>query len=707
MSWRLSKSSLLVSRTVSSLATASEGAAPGPPEATRGSDAAPPLGLGADAAFGLVLAAGLGVLAFITRGGTDLGNDSLGPNTWAEISLVLIGAGFAVAVVVAGARGRAWGAGTLLAFAAVTAWSAVSIAWSVQPANSWQTSDQAFSYLLAFGGALALARLLPRRWPGLVGAIAVLATVVCGWALLVKVFPATLDPGELYGRLRAPFDYWNATGLMAALGLPACVWAGARRDRGTVTRALAVPALSVLLAVVVLSYSRGAVAAAVIGMACWFAVAPLRLRGALMLALGAGGGAAISLGALAHHALTHDHVALQPRTSAGHTFGVVLLVVLALATIAGFAAAYGMDRVTVPGELRRRIGTALVVLIGLVPLAGVGALAASSRGLTGEVSHLWSTVTNTNAVVYNNSSRLTNLGSTRARYWSEAITVGDHNVLKGVGAAGFGIARTRYSTDSERVDNAHGYVVETFADLGVIGLALNVALLFAWCIAAGRTVGARARFRAPPDHAAEQAGLITVLVVVIIFGVHSAFDWTWFVPGAAVPALVCAGWLAGRGPLTEPIGRLPKRRRLSSHPAAGAAIVAIVALAIAGAWAIWQPLRAADADAAAITALEHGDTRTATADARAAVARNPLAVEPLWELGEIYLGAGDRIAAHSQFVQAVSLQPQNPQTWFHLGDYYLQVNNRGGAVFALERAKRLDRTDPAIQTELAQAQRAQ
>ena len=704
MSWRPDKDPLLVSQTVSSLATADEGAAHRPPETTRRPRAVPRRP-STDALFGLALAAGLTVLAFITTGGTDLGTDGLGPNTWAEIVLVLIGTALAVAVVVADARGRVRGAGTLLAFAALTALTAVSIAWSVQPANSWEAADQMFSYLLAFGGAVALARLVPGRWPGVVGAMALLATVVCGWALLVKVFPATLDPGELYGRLRAPFGYWNATGLTAALGLPAGMWAGARREGSPVTRALAVPALSLLVAVLILSYSRGAVAAAVIGIACWFAVVPLRLRGALALLLGTAGGAAIALWALATHPLSHDHVALGLRTTAGHRFGVVLLVVLALATIAGFAATHGMDRRSLSGELRRRIGTVLVVVVALVPLAGIGALAASSRGLTGEVSHLWSTLTNTNAIVYNDSSRLTDLGSSRARYWSEAMTVGEHNALGGVGAAGFGIARTRYTGDSEQVVNAHGYVVETFADLGVIGLALSLVLLVAWCIAAGRTVGARAGFRAPPGQAAEQAGLLTLLIVVLVFGLDSTFDWTWFVPGVAVPALVCAGWLAGRGPLTERLDRNPHRKRLTSRPAAGVAIVAIVAIAVLGAWTIWQPLRSADADAAAIAALEHGDTAAAIANAQAAVARNPLAADPLWELGEVYLATRDREAAHAQFVRATTLQPQNPQTWFSLGDYDFH-NGVSGAVAALRRAQQLDRTNTAIQKELAQAQRA-
>jgi hypothetical protein len=651
----------------------------------------------------LLIAAALAVIAFITRGGTDLGTDGLGPNTWMEIILILIGAALAVVVLLVGARGRAWGAGTVLALAAVTALTAISIAWSVQPANSWEAANQALAYLMAFGSAVVLARLFPGRWAALVGAIAVLAVIVCGWALLVKVFPATLDPGELYGRLRAPFDYWNATGLIAAIGLPACLWAGARREPGLLTKALAVPALSILIAVLVLSYSRGAVAAVLIGMACWFAVVPLRLRSTLVLALGAAGAAGICLWALARPAITADYIGLASRTAAGHSLGLVLLVVLALTTVAGFVAASMMDRKPISAGLRRDIGTVLVILIALVPLAGLGALAASRRGFTGEVSHMWSTLTNSNAVVRNNSSRLTQLGSSRARYWNEAITVGKHAPVAGVGAAGFGIAHTQYTSDPYPVDSAHGYVVETFADVGVIGLALNLVLLVAWCIAAGRTVGAGSRFRAPPGREAEHAGMLTLLVVVIIFGVHSTVDWTWFVPGTAIPALICAGWLAGRGPLTERIGRRRQVKPLTSRPAAAVALFGIVALAILASWAVWQPLRSADADASAVTAAEAGDTQAAITDARAAVARNPLAADPLWELGAIYLGMGQRALARAEYVRAVQLQPRNPETWFRLGDYELQVRNPRAAVRYLEKAQQLNRGDPTIAAELAEA----
>ncbi len=43
--------------------------------------------------------------------------------------------------------------------------------------------------------------------------------------------------------------------------------------------------------------------------------------------------------------------------------------------------------------------------------------------------------------------------------------------------------------------------------------------------------------------------MLCMLCLVVVFGVHSLVDWTWYVPGNACVALLCAGWLAGRGPL--------------------------------------------------------------------------------------------------------------------------------------------------------------
>ena len=43
------------------------------------------------------------------------------------------------------------------------------------------------------------------RWPAMLGGVTLAASVVCGYALLTKVFPAQLDAEDLYARLQQPY----------------------------------------------------------------------------------------------------------------------------------------------------------------------------------------------------------------------------------------------------------------------------------------------------------------------------------------------------------------------------------------------------------------------------------------------------------------------------------------------------------------------
>jgi hypothetical protein len=665
---------------VSSLATTPDGVAREPVQATEWIRLGG-LRVSIDTALGLCLALGLALVAFVASGGVDLGT-----NTWTEIVLLLIGCGLAVALLVVGAPGPPWGALTFGLFAALVLLTALSVLWSVKPDTSWVEAGRTLSYLSAFGSALVLARLFPRRWPALVGAVAVACTVICAYALLVKVFPATFDPVEPFGRLRAPFDYWNATGLIAALGLAPCLWAGARRERARALRALAVPAVAVLVTVIVLSYSRGAVLVAFVGLGVWFALVPLRLRGALVLVLGGLGAAVFSLYAVETHALTANLVTLDARTTAGHSFGVLLVLGLLALLACGFAAAFAMDRVELAPGQRHRIGTVLLVLVALAPVAGICGLASSSRGLTGQISHVWDTLTSTSAPVASGPTRLVQLGNSRGRYWSEGLKVGEHSLLHGVGALGYGTAVTRYTNDARTVAHAHSYEVETFADFGLIGVALMVAMLVSWSRAALRPLRSQSR----AGNEAEHAGMLTMLAVVVVFGVHSSIDWTWFVPGTAVPALACAGWLAGRGPLEAPVG-VRTRLRLSENVGRAAGMLGLVSATVVCGWLIWQPLRSENAQNSALSAAFAGHLTAAISDAKAAADENPVAVDPLEELSAFYRASGNLAAARAELITATNRQPSNWQTWYWLGVFDLQNGQPARAIAALERSVALNR----------------
>ena len=140
---------------------------------------------------------------------------------------------------------------------------------------------------------------------------------------------------------------------------------------------------------------------------------------------------------------------------------------------------------------------------------------------------------------------------------------------------------------------------------------------------------------------AERVGLATLAVVVIVFGVHSAIDWTWFVPGNAVPALLCAGWVASRMTLRERSGaggRAAAASRRSTRRTvprgARAALVLVIARDVA-AWSALQPVRAVHAHDAAQARFERGELGPAASIARIAHDRNPLSVDPLFQLAAI------------------------------------------------------------------------
>jgi O-antigen ligase len=153
-------------------------------------------------------------------------------------------------------------------------------------------------------------------------------------------------------------------------------------------------------------------------------------------------------------------------------------------------------------------------VLALVPVALAGALATSQRGLGGSISHGWTSLTDPHASTpANDPGRLAAVGSVRARYWNEALKIFKDNLVTGVGAGGYATTRPRYREDDLDVRHAHGYVVQTAADLGILGLAVSLALLVAWIAAVGRSTGLRRRSRVT-GYTPERVGLLTLATVV-------------------------------------------------------------------------------------------------------------------------------------------------------------------------------------------------
>jgi hypothetical protein len=666
------------------------------------------------------VAIGIAAAAFAAAGGLRLER-----TTNVLIAMMLAGAAAVAAALLRRPRTAEtpfYGGGPLLAFAVLAAFTAFSVLWSLVPGDSWVEANRTLAYLSVFAGGVALARLMPNRWAGMVVGVGAGCLIVCAWALLTKVFPSALAPDETYARLREPFAYWNSVGLMAALGVPPMLWLAARRSGHAAANALAWPALGVLLVCLMLSYSRGALVALVLGLAVWMVVVPLRLRAVTALAAAVLGAAPVVAWAFAQDGLTTDRAPMAARVDAGHEFGALLVLMVTLLLAAALAFYFTVAQRPPSPRARRLVGRGALGVLALLPVVALIALATAPGGLNGQVSKAWHQLTDPNAKTpANTPDRLTATSSVRARYWKEAFDVHATSPWIGTGAGGYGTVRTRFRTDALAVRHAHGYVVQTLADLGWAGLAASLLAAIAWLAAAARATGLHRRARGLPWDA-ERVGMVTLAVVVVIFGVHSAIDWTWFVPANAGVAMLCAGWVVGRGPLQarleRPAGAAPpppawphaSRLARFAHrvpPVHGAAAALVVVLALAAAWTAFQPVRAVHAGDRAFDRLDQGQPVAAAEIAQIATERDPLSADPLFELAAIDQARGDLRGAEHALERAVRIEPATAETWRRLGQLRLDaLHDPKGAVSAFQAAYYLDPHSPDSTSDLLAASRA-
>ncbi|MFY9489062.1 MAG: O-antigen ligase family protein [Solirubrobacterales bacterium] len=623
-------------------------------------------------------------LAFATAGGFDVAQ------TGAALTLAVL--------IVTAAFGRAAYTGTLarpfsgstalLLMTLLCALSAVSVGWSVLPGASSIDATRTISYtaILAFG-ALA-AQLLPRRSREVGGGLLLAALVICVYALLSRIVPGWFPASDASARLRLPFEYWNAVGAVGAFGLISSLWLGSAREIKPWLIALSFPAGALFLVVLALSQSRGSMAAAVVGVALWLALAPRRLRATLWLACVGFVGALVVAWAYAQPALSEDFIALAERESTGRTFALIL----ALMIIALGGAGYGIERWRRDTGLRPNqryaLGRVLLVALALSPFVFIGAVAVGSDKGVSTISDSVNELFNADvlAAPANSPERLTQTNSLRARYWSDAFKIwGDHR-LHGTGGDTYSVARLPYRVDTLRVNHAHGYVPQTLADWGLWGLALMIALTVAFVIAFGKAAAAKAiapwRWLESADD--NRLADLGIAIVAVAFAAHSALDWTWYIPGVAVFGLVSAGWMFGSAHRLS--GRTEKGERVSPTPTTRALRASGIALiGLAAAFAVYQPSLAARKVDNGFERLAAGNPAEALNDGRDAHDADPTSDKPYYLIAAAYDDLKQPRAADQTLARVASIQPTNPETWIRLADYRLnQRKDPKGAIEALK-----------------------
>ena len=264
----------------------------------------------------------------------------------------------------------------------------------------------------------------------------------------------------------------------------------------------------------------------------------------------------------------------------------------------------------------------------------------------------------------------------RTIYWARAMDVWGEHRLAGAGAGSFAQAQLRFRDEPTQGRHAHGYVHQTLADLGLLGLAASLAALVAWLLATARTLASAAAVASEPGRRSAPG----------------CWRWPWWrscsactrrstgpgssrrsrSPACSAPAGSPAGGRL-RSPLRAPRPSTPAPARLQmprGRALRGRAALAAGAVVLAGlaAVAVAQPWRADDEGDEALALLDEGDFAGARAAADRAHDINPLSVEPYFEQAEIERAAGRPRRATRPLEDAVRLEPASPEAWRRLGE---------------------------------------
>jgi len=599
---------------------------------------------------GTVVAWAAGALAFaaffFSRG------LSLGPLVWigaCALALAALAVAGAATGLLRAPRLDGAGAALVAALLGLAVWVGFTTLWSASPEDSWQYTNRTLVYAaFALVGVLAAAS-LARPAERFADGAALLLGALYAWALLAKCIPALYSDYGRLARLRAPLDYWNELALLAAAGVPVALRLATRRYPAGVLL-LYLAGVTVLL-----TYSRFAVALACVAAIAWILLANERVESLAAVVVAGAAAVAVFGVALALPGITKD---AQPHAVRVHDGWVFALVVLAGALGVAAAAALLARRFPVAGAVRTRVERA-VAIAGAVLALGVVVAAAVFAG------RIWRAFANpVSSQIPSSSGHLASLNSSnRWTWWQEAWHAFTRHPGGGTGAGTFQftdllLRRTGLVTTTE----PHNVPLQFLSETGIVGFLLFFGAAAAAVVGVTRT---RARTRGPERTAVTALGLAGG-----VFLVHLVGDVDWDYLATCGPMLLVAGALVSRPPAA---GAVPVRRPLLA--------VASVLFAAGAVYSLAAPYVAQQKLASAAT----------LAQVKSAHSYDPLSTDVLTE--EAFFATGAR--AEKLFRDAISLEPQNANLWFELGDFYWDEHDWQHAYLAYSQSWQHDRFGPA------------
>jgi O-antigen ligase len=579
--------------------------------------------------------------------------------------------------------GMSFGACVLAAYALLTL---VSQAWSHAPARALVEFDLALVYLLALVlfGSLGHSR---ERLVWLLRVLAVTIVVICACGLITRLLPHVwpTTPDIANRRLSFPLTYWNALGVFGAFGVVLCLHLASDIREAPLTRVLAAIAIPIVATTIYFTFSRGGIAAAVLGVIVYALIA--RPKGLLSTAVAAVPTTAVAL------KVAYDANLLatpDPTTAAAVVQGKhVAIAVIGCAAVAGLirgllaiALDPRLERFTLARRsqvLSRRIGwSTLAALIVALVIAFNGALA-----------HEYHRFVNP-APVGNASdlrARLTDPGNNgRLDLWRVGWHQFERKPLLGHGAGTFANTWAQYRIDSDFVLDAHSLYIETLDELGLVGFLLLVGVIVLVLV---RTA-ARARGPDRPLYAA-------ALAVMLLWALHAGIDWDWEMPVVTLPFFALGGFMLARrieAPASAPVeGSLAPRRWITPYARTLVGLGCLL-LAVAPAYVWLSQLRLDQATAA----FAQGDCRAATRSAISSISILGNRPDPYEVISYCDIRRDMPQLAIATIQKAISLDPNN---WNFRYDLAVMRASAGlNPMAAIRKAISLDPRESLVQDAL-------
>jgi O-antigen ligase len=560
--------------------------------------------------------------------------------------------------------------GALALYALLTLTSA---AWSHSLGRALFEFDRAWMYLLIFvlfGSVRASEQSL--RW--LIRGLVLGASVVCVAGLTSRVLPHVwrTAPNVANERLSYPVTYWNALGLLAALGIVLAFHLACDPRERRAVQALAAGVLPLLAATLFFTFSRGAMAAGAVGLIVYllWVRSPGLLAGALATVPPT---AALLVVAYRANLLDTTDPTTPGAIAQGHRVALAAGVCALACACLRLLLARALDP-----RLRRLAGRSpMSPRAKRATLAGVAAasvLAALALGVPHALAHDWNRFISGAPARGSGGDLRQRLSDPsddgRTELWQVALRGFRGSPLHGHGA---GMYQTLWDQRRPRpvfTLNAHSLYLQALAELGAPGLVLLVALV---AVVLG---GLALRARGPG-----RSLYAALLAAGVVWALRAGIDWDWempvvtlgffaagglalgprrrsgggWVPGWGARALLASLCLAG---IVLPVLIVGSQARSGQAERALYASNCSAAIPAARASLRWLDVRPEPYEVLGFCALERGQPASALAAMRQAVRRDPGSWEPYYALALARAAAG--LDPRAAAARALTMNPREP-----------------------------------------------